>query len=427
MRPGWLGLLLCTLAGSVRAELAPPLQQLREDASPQALERFFTQRQFPLRQRLENGDWRITFVWRAAPGEGDTRLLWPAQGINTRRFEELGVADIRYLSLEVPAGLRASYRFASDLPAFNGLPRERIHQLMHAQARPDPLNPTPPLYERHADAEPLQAVSLLELPGAVPQPWLQPVAPGQAGHSQRLQWRSDKLGNSRPLTLYTPPGYQAGRAYPLLVLFDEHAYTAQVPTAVILDNLIAAGEIPPMLAVMLSNPSRNSRQRELACNPLFADALAHELLPWLAARHRLSERASERILAGSSYGGLAAACAAYRYPGHFGAVLSQSGSFWWGPESEVQWLTNRLRETPRLPLRFYLDAGLLEGADARGILGSTRTLRQVLCEKGYPVAYQAFTGGHDYAAWRGTLADGLRALLGAPPERLQGCGSTLKP
>ncbi|QLF93564.1 enterochelin esterase [Pseudomonas sp. ABC1] len=427
MAPWRTGLLLLALVGGAQAQLAQPLQQLREDASPQALERFFGEQRFPLRERLANGDWRITFVWRAAPGEGDTRLLWPAPGVNTRRLEELGVAGIRYLSLEVPAGLRASYRFASDLPAFDGLPRERIRQLMHAQARPDPLNPTPPLYERQADGEPLQAVSLLELPGAVAQPWLQPATTGQAGHSQRLHWRSEILGNSRPLTLYTPPGYQAERAYPLLILFDEHAYTAQVPTAAILDNLIAAGKIPPLLAVMLSNPSRDSRQRDLACNPLFADALAHELLPWLEARHRLSDRPGKRILAGSSYGGLAAACAAFLYPQHFGAVLSQSGSFWWGPKGEAQWLTRQLREMPRLPLRFYLDAGLLEQADAQGILGSTRTLRQVLCDKDYPVAYQEFAGGHDYAVWRGTLADGLQALLGAPPLRLQGCRANAAP
>jgi enterochelin esterase family protein len=67
-------------------------------------------------------------------------------------------------------------------------------------------------------------------------------------------------------------------------------------------------------------------------------------------------------------------------------------------------------------LRFYVDAGSFE-ADMNGagfsILEPSRHMRDLLLAKGYEVHYHEFVGGHDYLSWRGTLADGLIALLGA--------------
>jgi len=50
---------------------------------------------------------------------------------------------------------------------------------------------------------------------------------------------------------------------------------------------------------------------------------------------------------------------------------------------------------------------------SRDILETTRHLRDVLLAKGYEVHYQQFVGGHDGLGWRGTLADGIIALIGS--------------
>jgi enterochelin esterase-like enzyme len=94
---------------------------------------------------------------------------------------------------------------------------------------------------------------------------------------------------------------------------------------------------------------------------------------------------------------------------------SASGGDTTDSSSEPNWIARQFISSPKKPLRFYLDAGSAEfnatgGADS--ILFCTRTLRDVLRAKGYEVHFQEFAGGHDYLSWRGTLADGLIALLG---------------
>jgi len=116
---------------------------------------------------------------------------------------------------------------------------------------------------------------------------------------------------------------------------------------------------------------------------------------------------------------------ALQYPGHFGNVLSQSGSFWWAPDAapgqagaaEPEWLARRYAEAPRQPIRFWLEAGRFEtGRGQAGILESNRHLRDVLRARGYDVRHREFSGGHDWYHWRGTLADGLLALFAATPS-----------
>jgi enterochelin esterase family protein len=198
---------------------------------------------------------------------------------------------------------------------------------------------------------------------------------------------------------------------------------------VILDNLIAAQQIPPTVAVLIANPSQDTRSKELPPNPAFAEFLAQELMPWVRARYSVTTDPSRAVVAGSSYGGIAATYAGLRHPELFGNVLCQSGSFWWAPDhsvgpnadatTETGWLAREFIRSPKLPLRFWMDAGVFE-VDTNGtggaILEPSRHMRDVLLAKGYEVHYRQYASGHDYLNWRGTLGEGLIALLGAQPR-----------
>jgi enterochelin esterase family protein len=230
--------------------------------------------------------------------------------------------------------------------------------------------------------------------------------------------------------VYTPPGYGAGsEPCGLALLFDGALYRSLMPLPTILDNLLAERRLPPTVAVLVDSVSREQRTRELVCSEPFTACLARELLPWVRRHYRVSADPARVVVGGHSLGGLAAAYAAFRHADLFGNVLSQSGAFWWwrpdrrwgeppDEATEYEWLTHEFATHPRRPLRFYLNVGLLEStASAPGMpsmLLANRHLRDVLQAKGYPVAYAEFAGGHTFLCWRGTLADGLLALLGRP-------------
>jgi enterochelin esterase-like enzyme len=164
---------------------------------------------------------------------------------------------------------------------------------------------------------------------------------------------------------------------------------------------------------------------ELPPNPDFADFLAKELLQWAHAHYNVTSDPRLTVVAGASYGGIAATYAGLRHPEAFGNVLSQSGSFWWAPdhaldhttETETGWLAQEFIRSPKLALKFYMDAGTFEYdslGEGGAILEPSRHMRDVLLAKGYDVRYQQFVGGHDFLSWRGTLADGLLYLIGKP-------------
>ncbi|WP_228533610.1 alpha/beta hydrolase [Pseudomonas sp. UFMG81] len=340
----------------------------------------------------------VTFLWR---GARDNVRMFGAPSGNHEPLHRLADSDVWYHSFVVPAGTRLSYQMAPDVPVSDD------RRVILATTRRDPLNPN-----TFADGsgDPWLSRSRLELPDAAPQPWVAAREGVRRGSVERKRLASRLLGNERDVYLYRPAGWRPGKAdQGLLVLFDAHAYTRQVPTPTILDNLIADGLIPATAALIIANPSDLSRQQELPPNPRFARFMAEELMPW-AREQGLSAPASRTVVAGSSYGGLASAYMGLTHPELFGNVLSLSGSYWWAQAAdEPGWLTREYARAPRQPLRFYLQSGLFEGPK---ILDTNRHLRDVLLAKGYAVEQVEYPAGHDYLQWRGSLPCGLISLLG---------------
>lgn len=359
----------------------------------------------------------VTFLARGAKRNG---RIFGAPGGDHDPMERLGQSDIWFRSYTLPTATRLAYQLALDIPDIAGTERERRVAIL-ATAKADPLSHR----SWPADArDAFERKSVLELGAAPAQPWI-----ADRGHPkgalQHVTLTSASLGNTRSITIYRPPGFRADAPDNLLLfVFDADAYLGKVPTPTILDNMIAAGRLPPTVAVFVANPDGAARARELPGNAAFADFMAKDLLPRILRDTGLKHSAARTILAGSSFGGLAAATIALRHPAAFGNVLSLSGSFWWHPPggdpTRPEYVAGLVATMPRQPVRFFLAAGLFERQrlpETGGILDTNRHLRDVLAAKGYQVSYRDFAGGHDYFQWRGLLSDGLEALFGLDAPR----------
>jgi hypothetical protein len=98
-----------------------------------------------------------------------------------------------------------------------------------------------------------------------------------------------QYSRKRKITVYTPAGYDAKASVPyrLVISFDGEDYINDMPSPVILDNLIAAGKIYPAIQVMVDNS--DDRLGDLANHQKFADLIANEVLPWVQeklSRHK---------------------------------------------------------------------------------------------------------------------------------------------
>ncbi|MFB9902783.1 enterochelin esterase [Allokutzneria oryzae] len=371
----------------------------------------------PLVEPDGDGHHRVTLLWRDR-GEGTRAVLASVNTLTDRQRHrgDLGPSllsrmpgtDVWHIELRLRADLRATYQMFAFDDRDPGLDPARIDRAAWRKlldiAEPDPLNPV-----RFPNKRGAPMSSVLELPEAPPHPWWRPRdVPAGAVTEHRV--RSEILGNERTVWVYAPPGRPTG-PLPVLVLLDGDVWGPLVPIRATIDNLVAEGLVPPMVVLMPDVIDRDHRLRELACHEPFVRFLADELLPWARRGFPVTSRASETVIAGQSFGGLTAAYAGLVASSEFGVVLSQSGSFWWPEDSlgnDEEWLSREFARSPRLPVRFYLEAGLLEWM----LLAANRHLRTVLEAKGYDVIYREYLGGHDYVCWRGGIADGLIALFG---------------
>ena len=185
-------------------------------------------------------------------------------------------------------------------------------------------------------------------------------------------WRSTIFPDTiRDWWVYVPAQYQPGQPAPVMVFQDGHDYVNlkgnwRVP--IVFDNLIARGEMPPIIAVFI-NPGHNVNasapkspwsvsNRSLEYDSLgdrYARFLTEEILPEVAKISTLSTDPEQRAICGASSGGICAFTVAWERPDQFRKVLSTIGSFVNLRGGNVY--PSLIRKTEAKPLRVFLQDG----------------------------------------------------------------------
>lgn len=269
-------------------------------------------------------------------------------------------------------------------------------------------------------------IPYVEMPNCDKNFWTEERVNIARGTITKHEFKSSYFIEPRVVNVYKPYGYSEDSVpYGFITLTDGHDYINVLKGQQVLDNLIADKKIPPIVAIFID--SIDNRSQELSCNDLFCNSVANELIPWLREELNLSEEPQKAIIGGLSLGGLTATYMGLNYSQVFGNVLCKSGSFWYNPvnvdeknKSQVTgekveckfncWMSGQIKLSPKLPLKFYMTVGVLEGKKA--MIKNSLDVKNTLESLGYHVDFEFFKSGHDYLSWGEMLGKGLISLVG---------------
>jgi enterochelin esterase-like enzyme len=365
----------------------------RRPLLPATVDRFLARHEIPI---VEGS--RCTFLYR---GEADAvfivhRTFGLPDHLPLRRLRG---TDLWYAVLELPDGSRIEYQ----LEVVRGEHRERLN---------DPLNP------RVANS-PVGSSSVCYARGHEIPDWTQPDPEARPGSLAELAVPSRALRRDARVTVYLPARFRRTGRYPLLIVHDGSDYLRYAAAQTVLDNLIHRLDVAE-LVVAFVDPG--DRLAEYANSAAHARYLVAELVPRLAEEFPLASGPGSRCLMGASFGAVAALSAAYRYPGAFGSLLLQSGSFVFtdighdhggGPPFEpVVRFVNRYRAAPRrVADRVFVSCGIYEP-----LIVPNRSMIPVFESAGMTVRYTEARDGHSWENWRDRMREGLSWIFPGPQK-----------
>ncbi|MEZ4900724.1 MAG: alpha/beta hydrolase-fold protein [Spirosomataceae bacterium] len=228
------------------------------------------------------------------------------------------------------------------------------------------------------------------------------------GKLDSISYESKTVGTLRKALVYTPPGFDKKKKYPVLYLLhgiggDEKEWLKGGNPPVILDNLYAEGKIQPMIVVMPNGRAmKNDRavgnifdKDKVEAFATFEKDLLNDLLPFIEKKYPTFTDREHRAIAGLSMGG------------------GQSLNFGLGNLDKFAWVggfssaPNTKKPEELIPnpeeAKKKLQLLWISCGDADGLIGFSKRTHDYLYQNNVPHIYYLEAGGHDFKVWKNGL------------------------
>jgi enterochelin esterase family protein len=245
--------------------------------------------------------------------------------------------------------------------------------------------------------------------------------------TQMPPWKSQIFaGTTRDWWVYVPAQYTPDKPAAVMVFQDGGGEQGGMP--VVFDNLIAKGDLPPIVGVFINpgkfDDGRSDRSVEYdTLSDKYARFLLEEILPEVEKTVKLRHDAAGRAIAGVSSGGICAFTVAWERPNEFSKVLSAVGSFvnlQGGPDGASGGNTYPARirreigwnhEGKPKPIRVYLSDGANDLDNAAGNWPlSSQQMAKALAYGGYDYKFVFGNGFHNHKFGMALMPESLRWL-----------------
>lgn len=237
----------------------------------------------------------------------------------------------------------------------------------------------------------------------------EPKAAVAKGSIDTITYASTTVGSNRRALVYTPPGFDPSKRYPVLYLLhgiggDEKEWFNQGRPHIILDNLYAQQALTPMIVVLPNGRALkddravgNIYDRErVQAFATFEQDLLKDLIPYVEKTYPVRADREHRAIAGLSMGG------------------GQSLNFGLGNLDVFAWVggfssaPNTKQPTDLLPQPEAAAAKLkllwISCGDKDGLLNVSQRTHDYLTQHNLPHVFQVIPNGyHDFKVWKQNL------------------------
>jgi enterochelin esterase-like enzyme len=348
-------------------------------------------KEFPQTPLIEDNN-HVNLYWYGKAGKveinGDLQRAWSRpESLNAIPCGENTFFHITY---QLPQDARIDYQFIID-----------------SKYTTDPRNPaiTPSGYGPHSE---------IAMPGFKPDPSRHYLIEIPHGTLDSILFTSDDESVlPRQVKVYLPAGYTNHSDMPVLFVLDGIEAMDFMSIPVVLDNLIAAGKIEPLIAVFIP-PAKREAEYLGTKETEYINVLCDEWVPLVDRTFKTAALPGKRGITGISAGGHTALLTALSRPDVFLCAAGQSPVISKHLYKALQVL--KKKEINPAGFHIWMDAGRYDllngGIDNSPIAVSSESLYHDLESSGFKPVFRLFNDGHEWANWRERTDDILKYFFG---------------